>query len=72
MSKANRSLNTAVRIVFVILLAFLTLAGVLFLIFFVPIITYLIWNDQTRIAELEKKVSAMEGQKETGVDSKAH
>ncbi len=61
MSRPKGALDSSVRIVFVLLLAVLTLAlSILFLIFFVPIITYYVWQLLDRTRELEKKVAALE------------
>ena len=48
---------------FLVLIALLMFAGGVFvfvLIFFVPIAGWLIWRDQDRIAELEKRLAALE------------
>ncbi len=69
MSKASPrprgALDSSVRIVFVILLAVLTLAlSILFLIFFVPIVAYYLWQLLDRTKELERKVAELEGKPE--------
>lgn len=65
MSKPNPRpkgmLDSSVRIVFVILLAVLTLSlNILFLIFFVPVVTYYLWQLLDRTRELERKVAELE------------
>ncbi len=67
MSKPQGTYGTVIRMAFLILMAFLVLGEpVLFLIFFVPVVGWFLWSDHDRIAELEKKVAALEGQKEPG------
>ena len=61
MSRTSGSFSTAIRILFLILLAFLVLGEpVLFLIFFVPIIGWFLWRDQDRITQLEKRLDALQ------------
>jgi hypothetical protein len=61
MSKSSGSFGTVIRIMFLILLALITLREPgLVLIFLVPIVGWLIWRDQDRIAELERKLTALE------------
>jgi hypothetical protein len=61
MSKSSGSFGTVIRIMFLILLALITLGEPgLVLIFLVPIVGWLIWRDQDRIAELERKLTALE------------
>ncbi len=53
-----------IKIVFLVLMGLIVLsAPVLFLIFFVPIIGWFVWSDHDKIAELEKRIAALEGQK---------
>ena len=48
-----------VRIVFLVLVGLIALEEpVLVLIFFVPVVGWLIWRDQDRIAELEKQLAS--------------
>ena len=48
-----------VRLLFAILLAFLVLIlGTFFLLFYVPVVTWVLWRDADRVAELEKKMAA--------------
>lgn len=46
---------------FLVLLAFLSIGlGLLFFVFFVPVIAFLVWRDQDRIVALEKRIAALE------------
>jgi 4-amino-4-deoxy-L-arabinose transferase-like glycosyltransferase len=61
LSKSSRIWGTAVRVVFLVLIALIALTEpVLVLIFFIPIVGWLVWRDQDRIATLEKRLAALE------------
>ena len=61
MSKSSGISSVAVRVLFLVLMAFAVLISpVLFLIFFVPVVGWFLWRDQDRIMRLEKKVEALE------------
>ena len=65
MSKPARKLDSSFRIVFVVLLGALTLTlSVLFLIFFVPIVAYYLWQLLDRTRDLERRLRALEGPSE--------
>jgi len=59
--QARKGLTTAVRIVFLVLLAFLaiSLPGILIIVF-VPVIGWYIWSLLDKNAELEKRIAALE------------
>ena len=60
---ANQAMATVVRVVLLVLLALLLLspgASPLVLIVIIPVMVWLIWRDQDRIAELEKRLAAPE------------
>ena len=63
MSKPRTSLDSAVRVVFVILMGFiaLVLTGELFMLIFVPIIVWYLWAARDKTIELEKRLAALEG-----------
>lgn len=62
MSKATGTLNSVIKVVFVLLLGLLTLSlQLLLLIIFVPVATWYIWRLSERNAILEKRVAALEG-----------
>jgi flagellar biosynthesis component FlhA len=62
MSKPPKGLDLAVRVVSLILLAVLVLGGfsALVLLFFAPIVGWLVWRLYDRTTELEKKLAALE------------
>jgi flagellar biogenesis protein FliO len=61
MSKA-KGLDVTVRIVFFILLGFLTLfLSLIFLAVFVAVAGYYLWKLQDKTKELEERLSALEG-----------
>lgn len=61
MSKTFARLPTITRVIFLVLLALVTISEpILVLIFFIPIIGWLIWRDQDKIAELERRLAALE------------
>jgi hypothetical protein len=61
-SRSSGSISIIVRVVFVILLAFLVLASpVLFLIFFVPVVTWYILSLNDKNKKLEERLAALEG-----------
>jgi nicotinamide riboside transporter PnuC len=54
-------LDTAVKVVFLLLMAFVVLVEpVLFLVFFVPIVGWFVWSAHSKTAELEKRLAALE------------
>ena len=58
--KAN-AMSMAVKIVFLILMGLVVLTvPVLFLVFFVPIIGWIVWSDHDKIAELERRLAVPE------------
>jgi len=62
MSKSSGSLGIVVRVVFLVLLAFLVLASpVLFLIFFVPVVGWYILSLSDKNKDLEARLAALEG-----------
>lgn len=64
LSKTGSRVNTVSRIVFLVLMGLIALTEpVLVLIFFVPIVGWLVWRDQDRIAALERRLAALEGPK---------
>jgi hypothetical protein len=62
MSKPLRTTNLVVRVVFLALMAALVIGGlgVLVLLFFIPIVGWLVWRLYDRTAELEKRLAAIE------------
>ena len=64
MSKpVSQTMAALIRVVFLVLLALLLLypgVNYLVLIVIVPVMVWLIWRDQDRIAELEKRLAAPE------------
>jgi purine-cytosine permease-like protein len=61
LSKSSGVSSAAVRVLLLVLMAFLLLIGqFLFLLFYVPIVGWYLWRDQDRIKQLEKKVEALE------------
>jgi hypothetical protein len=62
MSRAPMRMSAITRIIFLVLVAVITLGEpILVLVFFVPIAGWLIWRDQDKIAQLEKRLAALEG-----------
>lgn len=62
MSKTGVRLNTISKIVFLVLLALISISEpILVLVFFIPVVGWLIWRDQDRMAALEKRLAALEG-----------
>jgi 4-amino-4-deoxy-L-arabinose transferase-like glycosyltransferase len=73
LSKRGTSVNAITRIIFLVLLGLIALSEpILVLIFFVPIVGWLIWRDQDRISQLEKRLAALEtrGQGKTALVQK--
>ncbi|MDE1853835.1 MAG: hypothetical protein KGI38_08845 [Thaumarchaeota archaeon] len=62
MSKSSRSLSLVLRVVILALVVLLLLSGVFLfvLIFFIPVVGWMLWRDQDRISRLEKKLAALE------------
>ena len=64
MSKAvTIRIDLFVRLLFLVLIAFLyIIPGIQFLVllFFIPIVAWILWRDSDRIKELEKKLAAFE------------
>ena len=61
LSKSSGNVNIIVRVLTLVLMGFLVLVSpILFLIFFVPIVGWFLWRDHDKIAQLEKKVEALE------------
>ena len=61
MSKSSGITSVAVRVLFLVLMAFAVLISpVLFLIFFVPVVGWFLWRDQDRITQLEKRLDALQ------------
>jgi hypothetical protein len=61
LSRSGLRLGMVTRMVFLVLLAVLCLvAAVYVVIFFIPIVGYLVWRDQDRIEELERRLAAIE------------
>ncbi len=66
MSKTVVRLDIIIRVVFVVLLAFLLLfPGINYfvLLFFVPIATWYVWRLQDRTRDLERRIASLEGPK---------
>ena len=63
MSKPMTTLDITVRVVFLALIAFLTLTGIVIfvLLVFIPVITWYVWRLLDRTKELEARLSALEG-----------
>jgi uncharacterized membrane protein len=62
MSKPRGTIDLIVRVVFLVLLALLTLSlGLLLLIFFVPVVGWYIWRFNDKNKELEERLAALEG-----------
>lgn len=64
MSKAKSSgtLEATVKVVFLILVGFIgyVFTANLFILFFAPIIGWLVWTSRDRVSQLEQKVAALE------------
>lgn len=61
MSKSSFRINTVTRIIFLVLLGLIALREpIVVLVFFIPIAGWLIWRDQDKIAQLEKRLAALE------------
>jgi predicted tellurium resistance membrane protein TerC len=64
MSKAvTIRIDLVVRLLLLVLIAFLyVIPGISFLVllFFIPVVGWVLWRDSDRIKELEKKVAALE------------
>jgi hypothetical protein len=61
LSKPGIRMSSITRIIFLVLLGLIALSEpILVLIFFVPIVGWLIWRDQDRISQLEKRLAAIE------------
>jgi hypothetical protein len=64
MSKPGGTINGAMRVVVSILvgfIAFIFTFGSIFILFFVPVITWYVWHLNDRSAELERRLNALEG-----------
>jgi len=71
MTKPSNNLSNAIRIVFVILLGFLSLASWLFLIFFVPVVAWYIWGLSDKNRDLERRIVALENPAEKDTTKQA-
>lgn len=63
MSKRSARISAVSRILLLALIALLMLAGDVFVfvvIIFVPVVGWLVWRDQDRIAKLERRLAALE------------
>ena len=62
MSKSSGSLSLVLRVALLALVVLLLLSGVFLfvLIFFIPVVGWMLWRDQDRISRLEKKLAALE------------
>ena len=61
--KSGATLEFAVRLIFLVLLAFIGWIftfGSLFILFYIPMVTWIIWSDRDRIIALEKKIAELE------------
>jgi hypothetical protein len=65
LSRTSIRLSTVSQIVFLILLALVSLGftASFVLIFLIPVMGWFIWRDHSRISELEKRLAALEGPK---------
>ena len=69
MSKKSKGLDVSVRIVFLILLGFLTLfLSLIFLAVFVAVASWFLWRQMDLTKDLEARVSALEGPSEKKPD----
>ncbi len=62
--KPKGGLDAALRVVIVVFLAFVGFIftfGSLFILIFVPVMTWIIWTDRGRIVDLERRLAALEG-----------
>ncbi len=66
MSKPLTSVDTAVRVIFLVLLGFLIFGGLggFVVLFYIPISGWLIWRLMDRTSSLEARVAALEGHPE--------
>ncbi len=66
-TKPAVGINLAVRVVFLVLVAFLAFAiGGLLFVFFAPIVGWYVWRLLDKTAELEKRITELEGHKKPG------
>jgi hypothetical protein len=61
-SKSSGTLEAAVKVVFLILMGFIGYVFTinLFILFFVPIIGWLVWTARDKISNLEQRIAALE------------
>ena len=54
-------MSTVTRVTFLVLVAVIALGEpILVLVFFIPVVGWMLWRDQDRISELEKRLAALE------------
>jgi hypothetical protein len=62
--KSGDALQLAVKLTFLALLTLIVLAGIGFayvlLIFYVPVVLWLVWSNYNKTAELERRLAALE------------
>ena len=60
-SRRSFRANTVTKVTFLVLIAVVAISEpVLVLVFFVPVVGWMLWRDQDRISELEKRITALE------------